>query len=112
MIRSEVATCLLAYNLIRQTMLQSAQQAGVSPRQQSFTATLQKIAAGYVVLAVLETCATTIGDAHRQHLPSHRVGHRPDRIEPRCLKRRPKSQKLLTTPRDEARAELLATRSP
>ena len=111
MIRREVATCLLAYNLIRQTLLQSAQQAGVSPRQQSFTAALQKIAAGYVVLAVLETSATTIGDTHRQHLPSHRVGHRPDRIEPRCLKRRPKSQKLLTTPRDEARAKLLATRS-
>ncbi|MCA9147422.1 MAG: IS4 family transposase [Planctomycetaceae bacterium] len=112
MIRREVAACLLAYNLIRQTMLQSAYQAGVSPRHQSFTAALQKIAAGFVVLAVLETCATTVGDTHREQLPSHRVGHRPDRIEPRCLKRRPKSQKLLTIPRDQARADLLATRSP
>lgn len=107
-----MAACLLAYNLIRQTMLQSAYQAGVSPRHQSFTAALQKIAAGFVVLAVLKTCATTIGDTHREHLPTHRVGHRPDRIEPRCLKRRPKSQKLLTTPRNEARADLLTARSP
>jgi len=37
----------------------------------------------------------------------HRVGHRPNRVEPRAVKRRPESQKLLTKPREEARAELL-----
>jgi hypothetical protein len=109
MIRREVAACLLAYNLIRHTMLQSAQAAGVSPRQQSFTAALQKIAAGFVILAVLDL--PELGDAHRTHLATHRVGHRGDRIEPRRVKRRPKPHQLLTTPRDEARAALLAGRS-
>ena len=28
-----------------------------------------------------------------------RVGHRPDRVEPRAIKRRPKPHKLLTEPR-------------
>jgi hypothetical protein len=42
----------------------------------------------------------------------HRVGNRPDRIEPRAIKRRPKPQDLLTVPRDEARAKLLAAVSP
>ena len=36
-----------------------------------------------------------------------RIGDRPDRVEPRAIKRRPKPHKLLTKPRAEARAELL-----
>lgn len=39
-------------------------------------------------------------------IASRRVGHRPNRVEPRAIKRRPKSHKLLTKPRDEPRAEL------
>jgi hypothetical protein len=34
-----------------------------------------------------------------------RVGNRPDRVEPRARKRRPKHGALLTTPRDKARAK-------
>lgn len=37
---------------------------------------------------------------------------RPDRVEPRALKRRPKPQRLLKKPRAEARAELLHPRPP
>ena len=33
----------------------------------------------------------------------HRVGHRPDRVEPRALKRRPKPYDLLNKPREKAR---------
>jgi hypothetical protein len=35
------------------------------------------------------------------------VGDRPDRIEPRAIKRRPKPHKLLTKPRAQAKATLL-----
>jgi len=35
-----------------------------------------------------------------------RVGHRPDRVEPRAVKRRPKPHALLTEPRKQARAKL------
>ncbi len=45
MVRREMWTCLLAYNLIRQTLLQSAWKAGMSPRALSFTAAVQSIAA-------------------------------------------------------------------
>ena len=38
------------------------------------------------------------------------VGNRPDRIEPRAVKRRPKAHALLTRPRREAREALLAGR--
>lgn len=109
MVRKEIWTCLLAYNLIRQSMLEAALAAKRSPRQLSFTAALQKIAASWAILAVGEAAQLVplIAVALR-HLAAHRVGHRPDRIEPRAVKRRPKRQKLLTKPRAEARARLLA----
>ncbi len=35
------------------------------------------------------------------------VGHRPNRVEPRAVKRRPKPYPLLMVPRDEAKEALL-----
>jgi hypothetical protein len=108
MVRREIWTCLLAYNLIRQTLLQAASAAGRSPRQLSFTAALQKIAASWMQLAVGdETMALKLMEAHRGHLAKHLVGDRPNRVEPRAIKRRPKPQRLLTKPRAQARAEIL-----
>jgi len=109
MVRREIWTALLAYNLIRQTMLESAKSAGKSPRQLSFTAALQKIAASWVTLPLLDvSIAAAVIEAHVSDLQSHKVGHRPNRVEPRAIKRRPKPHKLLTRPRDAARAQLLS----
>lgn len=109
MVRKEIWTCLLAYNLIRQTMLQAALAADRSPRELSFTAALQKIAASWITLSLSdEATLVVLVTAHLKHLATHRVGHRPNRVEPRAIKRRPKPHKLLTKPRAEARAELLA----
>ena len=109
MVRREVATCMLAYNLIRQSMLQSAQAAGLSPRGQSFTAAMQKIAAGWIVAVTLdEDAVTLLTETHLEQVAQHRIGNRPDRVEPRAVKRRPKSHKLLTQPREQAREELLS----
>jgi len=109
MVDKEIWTCLLAYNLIRQTMLQAALARKRSPRQLSFTAAMQKIAASWATLAVCdqETLVLLV-TVHLEHLPAHRVGHRPNRVEPRAVKRRPKPHKLLNKPRAEARAEAIA----
>ncbi len=108
MVRREIWTSLLAYNLIRQTLLEAALAAGHSPRQLSFTAALQKIAASWATLAVCdETLADKLIQTHLRHLARHRVGDRPGRVEPRAIKRRPKPQRLLNQPRAQARAELL-----
>ena len=112
MVRKEIWTCLLAYNLIRKTILESAKSSGLSPRQISFTAALQKVAASWeVVLLLDETARAILIESHLDHLAGHRVGHRPDRVEPRKVKRRPKSQKLLTEPREAARQKLLARKT-
>jgi putative transposase len=109
MARREVWTHLLAYNLIRRSILQSAQTAGCSPRELSFTAAMQAIAASWIVAA--QACAAVFAvlvEAHLTNLAGHRVGNRPDRVEPRAVKRRPKPHRLLTKRRAEACRELLA----
>jgi len=109
MVRRELWTGLLAYNLIRQTMLQAALQAGRSPRQLSFTAALQKIAASWTTILVCQDAAALLLiEIHLGDLATHEVGDRPDRVEPRAKKRRPKPHRLLTQPRQQARAALLA----
>ncbi len=107
MVRKEIWMHLLAYNLIRKLMAQAAATAGVSPRDISFKGTLQTLvafaAAGWscperrneLYAAVLRAVAT------------HRVNDRPDRVEPRAVKRRPKKQVYLNEPRAVAKARLL-----
>ena len=112
MVRREMWTCLLAYNLIRQTMLQSARKAGVSPRALSFTAAVQSIAASWLVIVLSDDArAMRLIDAASVSLPAHVVGNRPGRIEPRAIKRRPKPHDLLTKPRAQARAEIIGAKS-
>ena len=108
MVAKEIWTCLLAYNLIRQSMLQAAFLAELSPRQISFTAAMQKVAASWTTILVCdEERAGTMIDVHLRHLATHIIGDRPDRVEPRAIKRRPKPHRLLTVPRPQARAALL-----
>jgi hypothetical protein len=111
MVRKEIWACLLAYNLIRRTLLQSALARKCSPRQISFTAAMQKVAASWMHGPLLdeETAAVLLQIGCKQ-LAGHRVGHRPNRVEPRAVKRRPKPHDLLMTPRAEARAALLRSK--
>ncbi|MCP3995652.1 MAG: IS4 family transposase [bacterium] len=112
MVRREVWTHLLTYNLIRRSILQSAHASGLSPRELSFTAAMQAIAASWAIAALDDSrTLTLLVGAHLANLAGHRVGHRPGRVEPRAVKRRPKPHRLLTKPRAEARAELLAEAS-
>jgi hypothetical protein len=91
---------------------QAAANSNRSPRQISFTAAMQKIAAGWTVSPLLDEAGLiALITNHLRGLPQHRVGHRPDRVEPRAIKRRPKPHKLLTVPRNQARAQLLVGNS-
>jgi putative transposase len=106
MIRNEIWTGLLAYNLIRKMILEAAIAADVSPRALSFTAAMQAIAAGWAAVLLLnEAVQVQLIDMYLYNLRGYPVGHRPNRIEPRAVKRRPKPQRLLTKPRDAARRD-------
>jgi putative transposase len=112
MVRQELWTGLLAYNLIRQSILQSAASAERRPDELSFTATMQMLAntwlAATVVVEANSDATHPLVALRVAHGGSHRVGNRPDRVEPRAVKRRPKQHDLLTKPRAQARAELVA----
>jgi hypothetical protein len=109
MVRKEIWAHLLAYNLIRRTLLQSALAHERSPRQISFTAAMQKLASSWMLGPCLdEELVSALIQTYWDDLVGHRVGHRPNRVEPRAVKRRPKPHDLLTLPRAEARAAMLA----
>jgi len=97
----EIWVYLLAYNLIRLMMAQAALLAHRLPRQISFKHTVQ-------IWIVWTQHANRIGHGDQLHglfvlIAQQRVGDRPDRIEPRALKRRPKPYPILTKPRATAR---------
>lgn len=102
MAQKELWVGLLAYNLIRMLMIQSAMHAMVLPRCLSFKHTVQ-------LWLVWSQCGPP-GDEPITTLliliSQQTVGNRPRRVEPRAVKRRPKPFPLLTTPRALARARI------
>ena len=107
-VRKELWAYWLAYNLISKTMAQAALLHERTVRTISFCGALQAVAGmmGQAATADLRLL-TRLAKDKLKSIASRRVGHRPNRVEPRAIKRRPKSQKLLMQPRAEARAELL-----
>jgi hypothetical protein len=88
----ELTVIALIYNLVRVVMLEAAKRQKVDVRRISFKDAyewLRHARAG-------------------ETLPDLRVNpHRPERIEPRCRKRRPKQYDLMNKPRSELRKALL-----
>jgi hypothetical protein len=108
MVEKEIAVHLLAYNLVRAVMAQAACLNNLLPRQLSFKTTRQLLNAFEMTLRhgapeglVLRRTALLTGLGRR------RLPHRPDRVEPRAVKRRAKQHWLLTKPRAVLRERLL-----
>ena len=110
-VRQELWTGLLAYNLIRQSMLQSAISGEYRPNPLSFAASTQMLSNTWILAAVPPM--VTISARERLVVlrilngQSHRVANRPNRVEPRAVKRRPNPIALLTELRETARAKLI-----
>jgi hypothetical protein len=100
----EMWVYLLAYNLIRLIMLRSAWLSDVLPRSLSFKHTLQLWLAGGNELIHVDDEESATG--FLLLVAEQTVGNRPGRIEPRALKRRPKSYPLLMQTRVEAREKV------
>jgi hypothetical protein len=107
MVRKEIWVCLLAYNLIRQKMLQAALEKDISPRAMSFTNAMQVLAASWMVAPLLDRqTQMVLVRVELQSVASQIVGNRPGRVEPRAVKRRPKPYRLLTMARSAAQSLL------
>lgn len=108
-VRNELRTHLLAYNLIRGVMLDAAILEGRPTWQVSFKGAMQ------LVNRFLSTLtATSAKELDRWLLAmltaigQHTVADRPPRIQPRVIKRRPKSYPRLNQPRSEYKKRLAA----
>jgi putative transposase len=97
-VRNEFFMHLVAYNLIRRVLAQAALESGVSPWQVSFKGALQTMNAYLPMLCSGVSPNDWIRDV-LQAIGAHAVGNRPDRYEPRLVKRRAKPYKLLQAPR-------------
>lgn len=109
MVRKELWTHLLAYNLIRTKMAEAAAAHDVLPRKLSFTSARNHLQNYAVHLQYAS------GERHRRleaellrHIARSQVGQRPGRKEPRAVKKRNRKYDNLTKPRDKARKELTA----
>ena len=142
MVEKEFAMGLLAYNLVRAKMLETAvnvreeasqrksemlkkseperkptknkiEPEDLTARNVSFSAALTSIAAAYVTVHFM---SESMRIAYRIQAELNRltvqVGNRPDRSEPRCNKRRPKPHRLMLEPREVLRERLLRGESP
>jgi hypothetical protein len=108
MVRKEFWAHLLAYDLVRGAMAEAAVRHGVPAREVSFQGARQVLEAFRGDLGRSSgPAATVLVDAALGAMASHRVGGRPDRVEPRVVKRRPKAYPRMQVPRALARKRLM-----
>jgi hypothetical protein len=92
MVRKEIWGHLLVSNLIRGVMAEAASRRGVLARELSLQGARQTVAGFRAELARADgETAVALRAVALRAIASHRVGERPDRVEPRVVKRRPKA---------------------
>jgi len=103
LVRKEIWTHILAYNLIRTIMAQAATKHGIEPRSISFKGAVQTLEAVQPAIDLRGHRDSTLRRRLYQQLLDaiavHRVADRLDRYEPRRLKRRKKRYDFLMKPR-------------
>lgn len=107
-VHKELWAHLLVYNIVRALMAKAAAQAGIRPHEVSFKGALQTFNA---FMPYFLTATSAVDLARRwtgmiAAIGKHCVGNRPDRYEPRALKRGPKRYPQLFMPRSMARRYL------
>src|SRR5690242_15649595 len=111
LVRKEIWMHVLAYNLIRTVMAQAAREHELAPREISFKATLQVLEAFRPLIAYRAHYGADYQEELYEQLIAaiavHRVADRPDRLEPRMAKRRPKRYDRLARPRREIKLHML-----
>ena len=109
MARKEFYVHLLAYNLVRTIMFQSATEHDVKPLELSFQATIQHHSNFSHELASADTQERKrLYNVLLYLVSKERLSTRPGRVEPRMKKRRPKKYKWLQQPRKKLKKQLAA----
>lgn len=109
MVRKEIWTHLIAYNLVRGLIAEAAAARGRQPCQISFKGAVQTLNAFQLALGLSLHDSSQLFRRLLNAIATHRVANRPGRVEPRAKKRRKKNFPLLTQPRAEAKKRLMQT---
>ena len=106
----EIHMHLLAYNLVRSLMWQAAAQHGRPLHRLSLAGTIDRLNAlePYMELHAGRPQAKRLYELLLRWIAHDPVPDRPNRIEPRAVKRRPKEYALLNRPRNQMRKALLS----
>jgi hypothetical protein len=111
LVRKEIWTHILAYNLIRTIIAQAAAKHCVEPRTISFKGAIQTLEAFQPLIAAQGDCFSSrrrrLYDQLLDAVATHRVADRPDRFEPRQRKRRQKKYDRMMKPRNQLKREML-----
>ena len=111
LVRKEIWTHILAYNLIRTIIAQAAAKHNVEPRTISFKGAIQTLQAFQPLIAAQGDCGASrrrsLYDRLLDAVVTHRVADRPDRFEPRQRKRRQKKYDRMMKPRNELKRAML-----
>ena len=107
MVSKEIFCHMLAYNLLRGTMTESAKRTGLTPRQLSVKGTMQAVESFTPAMMAINS-GEVLYDAFLTTVSAHRVGNRPGRQEPRFKKRRPVWRAYMTIPRSQSHRRLAA----
>lgn len=100
MVRKEIWAHLLAYNLLRGTMVETAKRHDVLPRQLSVKGAMQAVESFTPAMMAIDG-SDALYNAMLATVLAHRVANRPGRQEPRLKKSRPVWNKYLKKPRNE-----------
>lgn len=110
LVRKEIWTHILAYNLIRTIIAQAAARHCVEPRTISFKGAIQTLEAFQPLIAAQGDCSwsrRSLYDRLLAAVVTHRVADRPDRFEPRQRKRRQKKYDRMMKPRNQLKRAML-----
>lgn len=108
MAEKEIWAHFLAYNLMRQTMAEAARKHGVLPRELSFMGAVHLANSFATYLALQPQRREWLWNEMLKAVATHKVGDRPNRVEPRKLKYRVGKYTYMTRPRNEERLRLCA----
>jgi hypothetical protein len=104
MIEKELRMFLIAYNLVRSLMLEAAETYGCAVLRVSFKRTIGALRQWIPLIHGARGCKKEVDRLTQEllyYIARLAVPHRPNRTEPRAVKRRPKPYQLLQKPRHE-----------
>ena len=103
MVRKEIYTHMISYNLIRDLVVRTALRHDTSPKNLSHTAAVQSLNAFSEKLQASSNRIEQLEKALLESISEHPVGDRKPRVHPREIKRRPKPYPTMKRPRHAAR---------